>query len=113
MDMHVAGGRRFAADIDLCDIDERMRPGPMWTGRSVLISRSRLWIRSRRMCYPNASIGAAIHLIDAEPVVLYGAVRRCEYDADSLYDIEIELLSPPSATLLHAIRSASLGQAAA
>ena len=43
------------------------------------------------MCYPNSKLVIKIHHIDAEPFVLIGMVNRCEYDTDSMYDIEVSL----------------------
>lgn len=88
-------GRRFSADVEMCDLDARLRSGPSWPARSVSISTSRLWVRTRRMCYTGARVAVAIHLVDARPVVLVGTIRRCEYDAESMYDVEIELETVP------------------
>lgn len=84
-------GRRFMAELELCELDVRLRAGSTWAGRAMAISHSRLWLRSRRMCYPGAKLIIKIHHIDDQPLVLVGVVARCEYDADSMYDIEIGL----------------------
>ncbi|MEL7484110.1 MAG: hypothetical protein AAFN41_07125 [Planctomycetota bacterium] len=84
-------GRRFTAELELCEIDARVRSGTPWSARATAISHSRLWVRSRRMCYPGVKVVARIHHIDDEPFVLVGEVVRCEYDADGMYAIEIAL----------------------
>ncbi|MEX2219296.1 MAG: hypothetical protein WD749_11135 [Phycisphaerales bacterium] len=88
-------GVRFDADLDLCELDDRERPGPTWTGKGRELSRSHLIFRSRRMCYPGRRILAAVHLIDDQPVALFGRVCSCDYDGDGLYRVEIELLKVP------------------
>lgn len=88
-------GIRFDADLDLAEIDDRERPGPTWTAKGRELSRSHLIIRSRRMCYPHRRVIAAVHLIDDQPVALFGRVIACEYDGDGLYKVELELLKMP------------------
>jgi hypothetical protein len=90
-----AAGVRFDADLDLCELDDRERPGPTWTGKGRELSRSHLAIRTRRMCYPGRRVLAAVHLIDSEPVPLFGRVVACDYDTDGLYRVEIELQRVP------------------
>jgi len=88
-------GVRFDAELDLCELDDRDRPGPTWTGRGRELSRAFLTLRSRRMCYPGRLILAAIHLIDDKPVPLLGRVVSCEYDGDGMYRTELELVRLP------------------
>lgn len=85
----------FDADVDMCEVDDRDRPGPAWTAKAKQISRSSIVLRSRRMCYVSATVLVAIHLIDAEPVILYGKVRQCDYDGDGLYRLDVDLLPMP------------------
>ena len=47
------------------------------------------------MCYPGRRVLAAVHLIDSEPVPLFGRVVACDYDTDGLYRVELELLPIP------------------
>jgi hypothetical protein len=86
---------RFDTDLDLCEIDDRDRPGPKWTGRAVEVSRSHLVFRTRRMCYAGRRVLAAVHLVDAEPMPLAGRVYACEYDGDGLYKVGIDLEPVP------------------
>jgi hypothetical protein len=88
-------GVRFDADLDICELDDRDRPGPAWTARGRELSRSHLIIRSRRMCYPGRRVLAAVHLIDDQPVPLFGKVVSCEYDGEGLYRVDLELLKLP------------------
>jgi hypothetical protein len=90
-----SAGVRFDAELDLCELDDRERPGPTWSGKGRELSRSHLVILSRRMCYPGRRVLSAVHLIDAEPVPLFGKVMACDYDTDGLYRVELELLKVP------------------
>ena len=47
------------------------------------------------MCYLNRMLVMAVHLIDDEPVPLFGRVCGCDYDGDGLYRIEVELQPMP------------------
>src|ERR1043165_3069714 len=77
-----SAGMKFDAELDLCELDERDRPGPTWTGKGRELSRSGMVFRSRRMCYPGRRVLAAVHLIDDMPVPLFGRVASCDYDGD-------------------------------
>lgn len=88
-------GVRFDAELDLTELDDRDRPGLVWTGRARELSRSHLVLRSRRMCYQGRRILAAVHLIDDRPVPLLGRVTGCEYDGDGMYRVELELMQLP------------------
>jgi hypothetical protein len=89
------GGMPFDSELDLCEIDDRDRPGATWTGRARELSRSHLVFRSRRMCYVGRRILVAVHLIDDRPVRLAGRVYLCEYDADGQYKVGIDLTPVP------------------
>lgn len=88
-------GVRFDAELDMCELDDRDRPGPVWSARGRELSRSHLLVRTRRMCYAGKRILVAVHLIDDLPVPLYGRVLVCDYDGDGLYKVELELLRVP------------------
>lgn len=88
-------GHRFEAEIDVAEIDERGRPGSSWVARGRELSRSGFAFMSRRMCYPGRHVIVAVHLIDASPVPLFGRVTTCEYEADGLCRVDIELLEVP------------------
>jgi hypothetical protein len=90
-----SAGMKFDAELDLCELDERDRPGPTWTGKGRELSRSGMVFRSRRMCYPGRRVLAAVHLIDDMPVPLFGRVASCDYDGDGLYRVELELQKAP------------------
>ncbi len=94
------GGRRFTAELELSELDTRMRDGAHWSARATAISHSRLWIRSRRMCYPGSKLVVKIHYIDDEPFILIGAVARCEYDAEGMYDLELGLEAAQNRSVL-------------
>ncbi|MGH7245098.1 MAG: hypothetical protein ACREJD_16910 [Phycisphaerales bacterium] len=88
-------GHRFAADVEVSEIDERMRPGPSWVARSLELSKSHLVMESRRMCYPGRVLALAVHLIDDRPVPLLGRVVSCNYSDDGLYRVDLDLLKIP------------------
>lgn len=84
-------GHPFRAEIEVSEIDDRLRPSPAWLARTVELSRSNLVFLSRRMVYNGRPLLIAIHLIDEKPTPLAGVVVDCTYDADGLYRIDIDL----------------------
>jgi hypothetical protein len=96
------GSFTFSAELDLTEIDTRGRPGTVWTGRAVELSRSNLAFRSRRMCYEGRELLMAVHLVDDRPVPLYGMVAKCDYDGDGLYRTLVNLLPLPEAESVRA-----------
>jgi hypothetical protein len=93
-------GHPFRADVDIAEIDDRARPGPAWAARTHTLSRSHLVILSRRMSYPKRIMLVAVHLIDAKPTPLMGRVVECEYHADGLYRIMLELIALPESEVI-------------
>lgn len=90
-------GTKFDAELDCAELDDRMRPGRTWACRARELSRSSIMLMSRRMCYVNRILIMAVHLIDDAPVALMGRIASCEYEADGMYRIDIDLLPlPPS-----------------
>jgi hypothetical protein len=47
------------------------------------------------MCYRARYLILAVHLIDADPVPLYGEVTASEYDGSGMYRTEVTLMHPP------------------
>lgn len=88
-------GARFDAELDLTELDDRERPGPTWSGKGRELSRSHLILRSRRMSYVGRQMLLAVHLIDDQPVPLFGRVFLCEYDGDGQYKIGLDLFPVP------------------
>lgn len=88
-------GLRFDAELDISELDDRDRPGAVWTARGRELGRGHMVFRSRRMCYEGRRLLAAVHLIDDKPVPLFGKVTGCEYDNDGLYRIQMELMPLP------------------
>lgn len=88
-------GHEFDAELDATELDERDRPTTTWTARGRRLSRSNIVIRSRRMCYAGRRVLLAVHLIDSQPVALFGLVRTCEYDGEGMYLISLDFLPPP------------------
>jgi len=87
----------FDAELDCSELDDRMRPGRTWTCRARELSRSTVVLISRRMCYTGRIVVMAVHLIDDAPVALMGRIVACEYEADGLYRVDLDLLPlPPS-----------------
>ena len=92
---HKVAGFPFKADVDMAELDDRSRPGPAWAARAQTLSRSHIVVLSRRMSYPRRILLLAIHMIDARPTPLVGRVIECEYHADGLYRVVLELLPLP------------------
>ena len=88
---NIEGGHAFLAEVDLTELDERGRTGPTWNARTRSLSRSSVVFVSRRMCYIGRDVLIGVHLIDAEPVPLFGRVTHCEYEGDGLYLIVLGL----------------------
>ncbi len=85
----------FDAELDVAELDERLRPVTTWSARSTSVNRSTLGFRSRRMCYPKKLLMIAVHLIDDKPTILAGRVTTCDYEGEGLYAIEVELMPKP------------------
>ncbi|MEO1007037.1 MAG: hypothetical protein AAFX79_00550 [Planctomycetota bacterium] len=85
----------FDAEVDLAELDDRIRPVTTWSARATSVSRSAMSIRSRRMCYRDKVLLIAVHLIDDKPVVLAGRVASCDYGGDGLYLVELDLMPKP------------------
>lgn len=98
-DLGVTGGpptfNEFSAELDVAELDERLRPVTTWSARSTAVNRSTLTFRSRRMCYPKKLLMIAVHLIDDKPTILAGRVTSCDYDGEALYIVEAELMPKP------------------
>jgi hypothetical protein len=88
--------RPFDAELDASEIDDRDRPGPTWTARARALSRSSLTIRSRRMSYVGRRSIVLVHLIDDQPVPLFGTVRACDYESEGMYTIDLDLAPVPT-----------------
>ncbi|MDX2118843.1 MAG: hypothetical protein SFY96_11720 [Planctomycetota bacterium] len=86
-------GMRFLAEMDMAEIDERGRPGPVSNAKGRELSRANIVIASRKLVYPGRLVGLAVHLIDDRPVPLIGRVYSCVYDSDGLYRVDIDLMS--------------------
>lgn len=89
-------GHPFQADVDVCEVGERHRLGPTWAARSDTLSRSHLVLLSRRMSFPGRVFLVAVHLVDDEPIPLLGKVAYCDYDAEGLYRVVLELVPIPA-----------------
>ncbi|MBX3363540.1 MAG: hypothetical protein KF866_02135 [Phycisphaeraceae bacterium] len=88
-------GHPFRTEVDLGEIDERMRPSAPWTARTLELSRGHLVLLSRRMVYTGRKMLISVHLIDSKPTPLAGVVVSCDYDADGLYKIDLDLVPVP------------------
>jgi hypothetical protein len=88
--------RAFDAELDLAELDDRRKPTPAWMACAQSLSRSNLIVRSRRMCYIGREVLIAVHMVDEQPIPLYGRVHACEYETDGTHLIDIDLLAPAS-----------------
>src|SRR5690349_42405 len=89
-------GSPFHAELDMAELDDRRKPGGVWIGRGVSLSRSHLMFRSRRMCYEGRLLLVLVHLVDERPAPLFGRVLTSEYDADGQYRTALELMLMPA-----------------
>jgi hypothetical protein len=87
----------FTAELDLVELSDTGRQNAIWTARAIGLSKSNLVVRSRRMVYAHQALGALIHLVDSQPVVLFGRAISCDYAGDARYVIDIDLISIPNA----------------
>lgn len=85
----------FDAELDVGELDERLRPVTTWSARAMSVNRSSLTFKSRRMCYVKKILIIAVHLIDDKPAVLAGRVTSCEYIGEGLYEVDVELMPKP------------------
>ncbi len=88
-------GAPFEAELDATELDERGRAGTTWTARARELSRSNVVFLSRRMTFPGRLLLLAVHRIDDKPVPLFGKVYQCDYEADGLYRVDLDLLPVP------------------
>ncbi|NRA57285.1 MAG: hypothetical protein HRU13_04105 [Phycisphaerales bacterium] len=88
----------FDAELDVAELDERLRPVTTWSARATSVNRSSMSIRTRRMCYAKTILLVAVHLIDDKPIILAGRVISCDYAEEGLYLVDIELMPKPDST---------------
>lgn len=91
------GGHPFAADLDATELDDRLRPGLLWSAKGRELSRSQLVFVSRRMIHVGRMVLVAVHLIDDQPVPLFGKVTECDYESDGLHRVVLDFLPIPDA----------------
>ena len=87
-------GSRFEVDVDVAEMTDRRQFGPVWSARSLLLSRANLVFIARRMVHPNRTLAVACHLIDDRPTPLFGNVVACEYVEGSGYRIDMDEIYP-------------------
>lgn len=85
-------GSRFEVELDVAEVSDRRQFGPVWSAKSVTLSRSNLVIVARRMVHPNRLLAVACHLIDDKPTPLFGQVVACEYVEGSGYRVDLDLM---------------------
>lgn len=88
-------GAPFEAEVDATELDERGRASTTWSARARELSRSNVVFLSRRMTFPGRLLLLAVHRIDDKPVPLFGKVYQCDYEADGLYRVDLDLLPVP------------------
>jgi hypothetical protein len=87
--------RPFRADLDACELDERHKPLNTWPVRSLLLSRAKIVLLSRRMTFVGRRVLMAVHQIDAMPIPLCGKVSDCEYHGEGQYRLVLDLEAVP------------------
>jgi len=75
-------GRAFKAWIDVSLCEPSSRPKPEQRVQAFELSTKHLGLFSRNMIHVDAEMLILVHLIDAEPTILYGKVMDCEYDGN-------------------------------
>lgn len=88
-------GRKFDAELEVAELDERQRPGARWSTQAQTLSGSNIVFLSRRMIYTGRDLLVLVHCIDDAPVALYGRVHSCEYDGEGLCRVDVDLLARP------------------
>lgn len=86
-------GHQFDAELDVSELDDRLKPGPAFPSRAAILSRSHIVLLSRRMTYKGRLLLIAIHLIDDVPTPLFGVVESCDYHAEGQHRIIVALKS--------------------
>lgn len=88
-------GRRFAADLEIAELDDRGRPCTSWMAKARSLSGSNIVFHSRRMVYIHRVIVIMVHMVDEEPVALLAKVHTCDYDSEGLCRVDADLLAIP------------------
>jgi len=88
--------RRFQAEADVAELDQKGRPVGTWPVVTEHLSGSGLSFLSRRLVYPGVQLVIAVHLLDATPTLLAGRVRVCDYVGESDHRVIIDLEVAPS-----------------
>lgn len=94
-------GHSFDAELEVGEMDERGHPGAAWGARGREVSRERLVFLSRRMVRRDSHVIIAVHMVDDEPMPLFGKVMDCDYEADGLHRIVVEFRPVPWNDELH------------
>lgn len=94
-------GAPFPAELDLTELDEHEKPMLTFTGRACELSGTHISFRARRMCYRSRNVILAVHLVDDQPVPLYGEVESSEYDGEGMCLTWVKLLELPNRDVLH------------
>lgn len=88
-------GHPFDAELEVGELDERGRVGAPWSARGRTVSRERLVFLSRRMVRRDSQVLVAVHMVDDEPMPLFGKVMDCDYEADGLHRVVVEFRPVP------------------
>lgn len=84
-------GREVRIRAHMSELLGQGRPGPAWSVVTSSISPSRFSVESRRMCYPERPVIAALHVLDARPMPLMGMVLSCEYTGDGVHRVVVAM----------------------
>lgn len=88
-------GHAFEAPLEVGEMDERGRPGAPWQARGREVSREYLVFQSRRMVRVGSMVIVAVHLVDDEPMPLFGKVMECEYETEGMHRVKVEFRTIP------------------
>lgn len=88
-------GHAFHAPLEVGEMDERGRPSVPWQARGREVSREYLVFQSRRMVRVGSMVIVAVHLVDDEPMPLFGKVMECEYETEGMHRVKVEFRTIP------------------
>lgn len=90
----------FEAELEVTEIDDRLRPGAWFSAKGKELGRSSVVFVSRRMVHIGRLVLLAVHMIDDRPTPLFGQVGSCEYDTDGMHRLSIDLRPLPDQVLI-------------
>ena len=85
----------FETELVVGEVDDRGRPSTAWAARGKDVSRERLVFLSRRMVRVGSLVIVAVHMIDDQPMPLFGKILECEYASEGMHRVVLEFRPVP------------------